>query len=710
MNDRVPRMKVLVVENDPVFRGIVTDILAQEGHEVLVAEDGLAALEILEQQTPEIFLVDLIMPGIGGEKLCRIVRANPRFDRSLLVMLSAVAAENEVEAAAAGADVCMNKVSRRELTERFRQLFAEFRQGRFGFPSTSGDIKNTDRRIRHRAITRELLALRSHLELILDSLTEGVMELAVPTGKILYANQMAASFWGQPEEKLLGVELPLLFPEGLRSDVQQLIAAAPSQRSIGNEGHVVPIKGRLMEVSALLLGGIAAESLLFFLRDVTATVHNELGSRAAHLELDQIFNSSPDGQLIIDVAGNIVRMNPAYRAMFQVPEQEGSLMQCAELAWGPRCHTEQCSLKRILAGETRVEIEEEKRRADGSVLSIHLVATPLRDPDGHVIGIIENCRDISERHRHEQELENSSARFKAIFDNTLVGILFATRDRRIADLNDRAASQLGYRREELIGQSLETLHLSPAHFARFGEEVLAKASSGGLIQLEYQLRHKDGRPVWAQLSGKVVSLPELGGEGTLWVADDITQRKQAEEDQRQIIAELRTMQEALRSQSIRDPLTGLFNRRYMEESLQREISKARRYSSPMALFMLDLDHFKQVNDTYGHATGDWVLRKLGELIRYSIREEDIACRYGGEEFVLIFPGIEAADARRRAEDLRTRVVKQLAIEHLGQRVGGMTVSIGIAMHEPGLDRETMLQRADSAMYRAKNEGRNRVVI
>ncbi|MEW6594247.1 MAG: diguanylate cyclase [Thermodesulfobacteriota bacterium] len=610
-----------------------------------------------------------------------------------------------MEAAAAGVDVSMAKASRRELAERFRNLFAEFRQGFFGRPSPGNESGKTTRR----GITRELLDLRRHREMLLDNVSDGIMEVAHPSGKVLYANRQAAVLLDQPEEMLLGRQLANLFPEGLQGVVQQVIASALPQRRMNGGEKVVPFKGRLLALSALLPGGVAGDTLLFFLRDVTAVTQGEEAAQSVTLLLDQIFNSSSDGKLVLDLNGHIVRMNSAYQKMFHVEEQEEGLLQCCNLSPGPRCHTADCSLHRILQGEERVEFEEEKRSAGGEVVPVQIVAVPLRDHEGRLIGVVENFRDISERRRNDQAMRQSSERFRAIFDNTLVGILFATADRVIADVNDRAASVLGYTREELLGESLAMLHLSPAHFERFGSEILSRMDGKGLIQMEYQLRRKDGTPVWASLSGKVVTLSDLG-PGMLWVADDLSRRKQIEEDQRQIIEELRQMQEALRTQSIRDPLTGLYNRRYMEESLQREISKARRQAASLVLFMLDLDHFKQVNDTYGHVTGDWVLRKLGEIIRHSIREEDIACRYGGEEFVVIFPNIPAEDARRRAEDLRATVEQHLVIEQMGQHLGGVTISIGIAMHQPGMDRETLLREADHALYRAKKEGRNRVVL
>jgi len=165
----------------------------------------------------------------------------------------------------------------------------------------------------------------------------------------------------------------------------------------------------------------------------------------------------------------------------------------------------------------------------------------------------------------------------------------------------------------------------------------------------------------------------------------------------------------LRQLSIHDPLTGLFNRRYMEETLEIEIRRAERTERPIGVIMLDLDHFKTFNDRFGHAAGDELLRALGKLIRARLRAGDIACRYGGEEFVLILPDATGEGALQRAEDIRQKV-QGLDVRYLDTPLGQVTVSLGVAMWPgDGRARGEILSAADAALYRAKGEGRNRVI-
>lgn len=170
------------------------------------------------------------------------------------------------------------------------------------------------------------------------------------------------------------------------------------------------------------------------------------------------------------------------------------------------------------------------------------------------------------------------------------------------------------------------------------------------------------------------------------------------------------LRETLRNQSICDPLTGLFNRRYMEESLEREFSRANRRKSCVAIVMMDIDHFKQFNDTFGHQAGDALLRTLGELLKRSTRGQDIACRYGGEEFVLVLTDSNPAGALQRAEILRQQV-KQLGVEYAGQLLGSVSVSMGVALFpEHGTNMADVLRASDQALYAAKREGRDRVSV
>jgi diguanylate cyclase (GGDEF)-like protein len=187
------------------------------------------------------------------------------------------------------------------------------------------------------------------------------------------------------------------------------------------------------------------------------------------------------------------------------------------------------------------------------------------------------------------------------------------------------------------------------------------------------------------------------------LGQEVTKRLLAE-------AELTQANRRLQDKALRDALTGLYNRGYLEESLAREASRARRSEKPFGVMMIDIDHFKRFNDTFGHAAGDTVLRKVGQLLLSLARAEDIPCRYGGEEFVLVMSHASPITLRERAERLRLDV-QRLALESDGRSVGPITLSVGIAIFpDHGDSGLAVLQAADAAMYRAKVAGRNLVVV
>ena len=177
------------------------------------------------------------------------------------------------------------------------------------------------------------------------------------------------------------------------------------------------------------------------------------------------------------------------------------------------------------------------------------------------------------------------------------------------------------------------------------------------------------------------------------------------DDRRRLVDAMQRVMRDLREQTLRDPLTALYNRRFMYDHLQRELIRAARVPEPLALIMIDLDHFKRLNDTQGHVVGDRVLMEIGGLLKRHVRGSDFACRYGGEEFALVLSGATLDGARRRAEEIRAAIWSERP------RFGGVTASLGIALYpEHAGDADALLRAADQALYDAKAAGRDRVQV
>ena len=300
-----------------------------------------------------------------------------------------------------------------------------------------------------------------------------------------------------------------------------------------------------------------------------------------------------------------------------------------------------------------------------------------------------------------QKIRTSELRYRRLFEAAQDGILILDAETgAITDVNPFLIKLLGYSREEFIETKLwDVGAFRDIEASREAFEILQKNE---YIRYEHlPLRAKNGRLVDVEFVSNVYL---AGGEKVIQCnIRDITERKQAQD------ALLRN-QALLREQSVRDHLTGLFNRRYMEETLERELLRAVRKHLSLGIIMLDVDEFKQFNDSYGHAAGDLVLRQLGSLLLKQVRGEDIPCRYGGDEFLIVLPDASLIATSERAEHI-CKIAVRSHLQFDGQALTAVTLSLGVAVFpEHGVTREAILKAADTALYRAKHNGRGRVEV
>lgn len=320
-------------------------------------------------------------------------------------------------------------------------------------------------------------------------------------------------------------------------------------------------------------------------------------------------------------------------------------------------------------------------------------------------------------------LRESEARYRMLAENTHDVIWTVDIPTRCYTYVSPSISEMtGYLPEEVVGQPCDA-RLTPDSAARLAREIdlglrriAAGDRAGSVLVSEFEQTCKDG----TQISTEVVSSYLLDEDGVartiLGITRNISERKAAEqalrESNRQLharIEEIGRLQVALQELAVRDSLTGLYNRRYLDETLDREVSRARREGNPLSLVMLDIDYFKRVNDTYGHQVGDEVLRMLAATLSADIRAEDVACRYGGEEFLILLPNMPLETAMLRAEAWRA-AVERLSIAH-GNFELSFTISLGVSAYpDHGKTPDDLTRCADQALYQAKHEGRNRVSI
>lgn len=305
-------------------------------------------------------------------------------------------------------------------------------------------------------------------------------------------------------------------------------------------------------------------------------------------------------------------------------------------------------------------------------------------------GIIQ---DITQQKQLEEEMElakrqveETNKKLKSYAHIVDKYVITSSTDKNgiITAVSDAFCAISGYSREELVGSSHNVVR-HPNTPASFYEELWRAVGSGRAWKGEIRNRRKDGSDYWVYMNIDPV-LDERGTiAGYTAVAQDISDKKRIER------------------LSITDPLTQIYNRLKLNSVLQIELQRARRYERPLSVILLDIDYFKNINDTYGHQVGDLVLIHIAGLLDSRTRRSDILGRWGGEEFMIVCPETDSARAMEVAEKLRTEIA-----HHDFPAVKSKTASFGVAAYEPGETTDDLVARADAALYRAKNSGRNRV--
>ena len=301
--------------------------------------------------------------------------------------------------------------------------------------------------------------------------------------------------------------------------------------------------------------------------------------------------------------------------------------------------------------------------------------------------------------------------FQRIFEQSQHGAV-VRQGGRIVLANPCFADMVGYAVDELLRLSAEA---AEALIHADDREMVAARRRAGQAGGRFEARfvRRDGAVGWCAATISPVIFDGQPAEVETYL--DLTERKRAEaalnqanQRVRTLQAEIDTLQTQLREESVRDGLTGVFNRRFLDEILETELARARRRALPVSVVIMDLDLFRQVNDTFGHSAGDLVLRDLGTFLRNNTRAMDLVCRFGGDEFVVVMPGTQAADALRRAEDWREAFARHPFVFHAEPVTA--TLSLGVAAFPDNAQSvDGLLAAADKALIESK-AGRNKATV
>jgi diguanylate cyclase (GGDEF)-like protein/PAS domain S-box-containing protein len=424
------------------------------------------------------------------------------------------------------------------------------------------------------------------------------------------------------------------------------------------------------------------------------TERKQLESAAKHYEA--IIQSSEDAIISKSLDGIVTSWNPGAEAMFGYSADEMIGKSMHILFPKDRQDEENFILERLKRGEKIEPFETVRLCKDGKEIYVSVTFSPIYGSSGEIIGASKIARNITERKRQEAALQESEERFRSTFDAAAIGMALVSLEGRFMQVNAALCHIVGYTEAELTQKTFQDItHPDDLETdLTLLNELLAGTRQS--YQMEKRYVKKDGRVIWILLSGSAVR--DSAGKVHYFVGQiqDINERK--------------VLLDRLERQAQQDYLTGLCNRRFFLEQAETELARAQRYDNELSLFMLDIDHFKAINDTYGHATGDIVLQTLSHILRETLRSVDIIGRWGGEEFVILLPETDAQEAAEIAERLREAIDHAKVTPATGLPLH-FTASIGIAtLKEKDTNIDILLNYADEALYQAKNTGRNKVCI
>jgi diguanylate cyclase (GGDEF)-like protein/PAS domain S-box-containing protein len=544
---------------------------------------------------------------------------------------------------------------------------------------------------------------RSLIEASLDPLVTISTE-----GKITDVNEATVRATGVSREALLGSDFSDYFtePDRARAGYQKAFA----------KGFVTdyPLalrhaSGWVMEVlyNASVYHNEKGEVAGIFAaaRDITERKRAEEALKQASAYTRSLIEASLDPLVTISAEGKIMDVN---RATERVTGRSRAQLIGSDFSdYFTEPEKARQGYQRVLAQGFVRDYPLAIRNVSGEVIEVVYHATVFKNEAGEVQGVFAAARDITERKRAEEALRESEERYRSVIAALFEGVLLLDADGAIRASNASAERTLGLTVDQLAGRTpfdprWRAIHEDGSPFPAETHPSWVTLQTGEPCRdVVMGVNKPDGSLTWLSINSRPLCRP--GDAKPYAVAAsfaDITERKRAEE-------ELRALQAQLREQAIRDPLTGLYNRRYLEETLRRDLARAERDGHPLGIIMGDIDHFKQLNDTYGHPAGDEVLRTLGRLLQHHARSSDIPCRYGGEEFVVVLPDMPLEAVRERAELMR-RDFAGLRIAFGGAELIA-TLSIGVSGYPGhGKTADELIRAADLALYEAKRSGRNRV--
>jgi diguanylate cyclase (GGDEF)-like protein/PAS domain S-box-containing protein len=442
-------------------------------------------------------------------------------------------------------------------------------------------------------------------------------------------------------------------------------------------------------------------------------------TRTSNILYDAIVETSPDSVLVTNLKGNFIFCSKQTALLHQYDSPEELIGTSAFKLFPPR---ETVRIARYMSEVQESgmikNIEFNLLRRDGSQFAAELSVSLILDKSGTPFAFLAIVRDITERKWVEAQIRESEALYRVVADNTHDWEFWQAPNDRFIYISPSCNRISGYDDIEFIKDpELFSNIIHPDDRAGFAIHLHHATETNTVTEIEFRILRGDDHSVrWISHVCQPVFDKKGKFLGTRGSNRDITDKKMVDDELRAAydqvrtqLAEIEELHTILREQAIRDSLTGLYNRRYMEEALRQEHARAIREGHQISVVMLDMDELKTVNDTHGHITGDRALQILGEQLAGLTRVEDIACRYGGDEFLIILHNTPARDAIKRVEEWRVKF-SQLEVPHSSEKIM-VTFTAGVASFPAAATSiEEIIHAADTALYKGKVQGRNIVCL
>ncbi len=557
---------------------------------------------------------------------------------------------------------------------------------------------------------------------MLIEFTQDIIAVVDRSGQFHYVNKYAADQLNKTMQDIIGKHFSDLFPaavaQRMLANVEKVFASGElsytenplvlNDQEVWQGTKIIPLRDKG--------ANSGFDRILIVSRDITTNKQIEQSLKENEEQFRQIIQQMPLPIEVADPSGTAIMVNKAFLELFQLPSAK-SIVGIFNSLNEPLIRELGLLdiIKDVRNGHSvfipEVALPLEKisdRYAVKRMGTIYLEITifPVFMCANELWRVVSVWKDITERKKMEESLRLSEEKYRTLLQEATEVIILADPLGNLLELNKKAEMLLGYNREEIVRMNFCNIH-PPSEHLRIIETFKEIILKGSARIYDTSVLTKDGRIIPIDISGSVV---EYGGkEVCQGIFRDMTERKAAELKLSKVNEELNASNKKLKQMAVKDPHTGLFNHKYLTDILEREFVRAKKYNHPLSLILVDIDYFKAINDTYGHHTGDQVLKQLAHVIKRLSKKEQSVIRYAGEEFLILAPDTNKEDAINQAQKL----LDEINIFKFGDRKRPLRLRVSMAVcsypEDKVLQGMELLEKADLLISKAKEWGGNRVL-